>query len=147
MKRRSCSSLVRSRHSGCFWSVRKDPSLPWGAEVSPLQSAAEIAFLRSVVEAGQPGVQPLGAEESEEPSYGLRTPDWHDGDALGAKISTTALGERFERELVADPFDEHDRARIDSRGQVPRLRVRLAPSDRALVAGGREQTEDGDGAE
>jgi hypothetical protein len=28
MKRRSCSSVVRPRHSGCFWSVRKDPRSP-----------------------------------------------------------------------------------------------------------------------
>ena len=33
------------------------------------------------------------------------------GDALGVEVPTTALGERFERELVADPFDEHDRTR------------------------------------
>ena len=37
--------------------------------------------------------------------YGLRTPNRHHGNALRAKIPTTALGERFERALVADPFN------------------------------------------
>ena len=30
-------------------------------------------------------------------------PDRHDGDALGVEIPAAALGQRFERALVADP--------------------------------------------
>lgn len=41
----------------------------------------------------------------------------HHGNALRAKIPTTALGERFERVLVADPFNEHDRMRVDACGR------------------------------
>jgi hypothetical protein len=37
------------------------------------------------------------------------TTDGHDGNALGVKMPTTARCERFERELVADPFDQDDR--------------------------------------
>jgi hypothetical protein len=44
------------------------------------------------------------------------------------KISTTALGERFQRELVADPFNEHDRAQANAGGQLESLLVVHAPS-------------------
>jgi hypothetical protein len=81
-----------------------------GAETGPLETAPEVAFLSGVAESGQSDVEPLRAEEIQEASDGLRTPDRHDGDALSVKIPATALGERFERALVADPFDEHDRA-------------------------------------
>lgn len=80
-----------------------------GAEAGPLETAPEVALLAGVAETRQPDVQPLRAEPTQEPSYGLRTPDWHDGNALGLEIPTTALGERFERDLVADPFNKHDR--------------------------------------
>ena len=55
---------------------------------------------------------PSRAEPLQEPSDGLRAPDRHDGDALGVEIAAAALGERLERALVADPFDEHDRTRV-----------------------------------
>jgi hypothetical protein len=42
------------------------------------------------------------------------------------KISTTALGERFQRELVADPFN--DRAQANAGGQLESLLVVHAPS-------------------
>jgi len=88
-----------------------------GAEASPLETAPEVALLRGVTETRQPDVKPLRAEQIQEPSYGLRTPNWHNGNALSVKIPTSALSERFERALVADPFNEHDRTRVDSRGQ------------------------------
>ena len=84
-----------------------------GAEAGPLETSPEFALLRGVVETCQPNVEPLRAEAAQEPSYGLRAPDRHDGDALGVEIPATAPGERFERALVADPFDEHDRACVD----------------------------------
>ena len=46
-----------------------------------------------------------------------RTADWHNGNPFSVKIPTTALSERFERALVADPFNEHDRTRVDACGQ------------------------------
>jgi hypothetical protein len=80
-----------------------------GAEAGPLETAPEDVLLARITETGQPRVQPLGAEPSEEASYRLRTSDRHDGNALAVEIPTAACSEGFERDLVADPFDEHDR--------------------------------------
>jgi hypothetical protein len=88
-----------------------------GAEAGPLETAPELALLSGVTETRQPDVKPLRAEQIQEPSYGLRTTNWHNGDALGLEIPAAALGERFERELIADPFDEHDRTRVDADGR------------------------------
>ena len=88
-----------------------------GAEAGPLQSAPEVALLCGVIETRQPDVEPLRAEQIQEPSDRLRTPNRHNGDPLSVKIPTTALSERFERALVADPFNEHDRTRVDACGQ------------------------------
>lgn len=82
-----------------------------GSEPGPPQTALEVAFLRGVAQARQPDVEPLGTEQLQGASDVLRTPDGRDGDAFRVEITTTALGERFERTLVADAFDEHDRAR------------------------------------
>ncbi len=87
------------------------------AEAGPLETATEVALLSGVAETRQPDVKPLRAEQVQEPSNGLRAPNWHDGNALSVKIPTTALSERFERALVADPFNEHDRTRVDACGQ------------------------------
>jgi hypothetical protein len=51
----------------------------------------------------------LGPNSVTEAPYRLRTPDRHDGNALAVEIPTAARGESLERDLVADPFDEHDR--------------------------------------
>jgi len=80
-----------------------------GAEAGPLETAPEVAFLSGVAETRQFDVKPLRAEQIQEPSYRLRAPNRHDGNALSIKIPTTARGEHFERALVADPLDEHDR--------------------------------------
>jgi hypothetical protein len=80
-----------------------------GAKPGPLETAPEVALLAGVAEARQSDVEPLGAEQSQEASDCLRTPDWHNGDALSVKISTTALSQRFEGATVADPFNQHDR--------------------------------------
>jgi len=84
------------------------------AEAGPLETASEVALLTGVTETRQPDIKPLRAEVTQEPSYGLRTPNWHNGNALGVKIPTAALRERFERALVADPFNEHNRTRVDA---------------------------------
>jgi hypothetical protein len=88
-----------------------------GAEASPLETAPELALLCGVTETRQPDVKPLRAEQIQEPCYGLRAPNWHNRNALSVKISTTALSERFERALVADPFNENDRTRVGACGQ------------------------------
>ncbi len=88
-----------------------------GSEAGPLETAAELALLCGVTETRQPDVKPLRAEQIQEPCYRLCTPHWHNGNALSVKIPTTALSERFERTLVADPFDENDCTRGDACGR------------------------------
>src|SRR5439155_13891875 len=80
-----------------------------GADAGALESALEVALLGGVTEAREPDVLPPRAEQIQEASDRLRTPDRHDGDALGVEIPATALGQRVERDLVADSFDKHDR--------------------------------------
>jgi len=79
------------------------------AEAGALEGAPEVVLLRGVAEARQSDVQPSRAETFQRVSDPLGTADRHDGHALIGKIPPTALGHRFERALVADPFDEHDR--------------------------------------
>jgi len=88
-----------------------------GAETGPLKTAPEVALFCGVIQTRQPHVEPLRAEQIQEPFYGLRTPNWHNGNPLCVKIPTTALSERFERALVADPFNEHDRTLVDACSQ------------------------------
>ena len=88
-----------------------------GAEAGPLETAPEVALLCGVIETRQPDVEALRTEQIQEPFDGLRTPNRHDGNSLSVKIPTTALSERFERALVADPFNEHDRTQVDACGQ------------------------------
>lgn len=82
-----------------------------GTEAGPLEATPEVALLCSVAETRELDVKPLSGEQMQEASDGLRTPDRHDGNALGVEIPATARSERFERDLVAAPFDEHDRTR------------------------------------
>ena len=86
-----------------------------GAEARPFETAPEVALLCCVAESGEADVEALRAEQVQEASYGLRTADRHDRNALGAKIPATAPSERLERDLVADPFNEHDGTRLDTR--------------------------------
>jgi hypothetical protein len=80
-----------------------------GTEAGPLESALEVDLLCGVTEARQCDVKPLRAEQIQEASDVLRTPHWQNRNALSVKLPTTALSEGFERELVADPFNKHDR--------------------------------------
>jgi hypothetical protein len=88
-----------------------------GPEAGPLETAPEVVLLCGVAETCQSGVRPVRAEPIQEASYGLRTPNRHNGNTLGAKIPTTALSERLERDLVADSFNEHNRTRVDTCGR------------------------------
>ena len=84
-----------------------------GAEAGTLETTSEVALLSGVTETRQPQIEPLRAEPTQEPSDGLRTPDRDDRHALGVEITAAALSERFERTLIADSFDQHDRTRVD----------------------------------
>jgi carbonic anhydrase len=84
------------------------------AEAGPLEPAPELSLLGCVAEAGQPDRVSLRAVELEEPSDRLRASDRHHLDALAPEIEAASAGERFQRALVAGPFDEHDRSRASS---------------------------------
>jgi hypothetical protein len=85
-----------------------------GAKAGSLETASKVALLCGVAQARQPEVESPRAEHTEELSDGLRTADRHDGNALSVEVPASALGECFERELVADPLDEDDRTRVDA---------------------------------
>jgi hypothetical protein len=93
------------------------------AEAGPLETAPEVALLCGVVETRKSDVESLRAEPFQELSYGLRTPDRYHGNAVSVEIPASALSERFERALVADPFDEHDCTRVDVCGQMVLIHV------------------------
>jgi hypothetical protein len=81
-----------------------------GAEAGSLETAPEVTLLGGVTETRQRDVKPLRAEELQETSDGLRATNRHDGDAFGGEIPIASLSQCFERTLVADPFDKHNRA-------------------------------------
>jgi hypothetical protein len=81
-------------------------------EAGPLETTLELTLLCEVTQTGEPGAEPLTAEQIQEPSYGLRTSDGHNSNTLGGEISTASLCERFERALVADSLNQHDRTRV-----------------------------------
>ena len=88
-----------------------------GAEAGPLETPPEVALLCGVIETGQPDVEPLRTDQIQVPFFGLRAPNRPNGNPLSIKIPATATSERFERALVAEPFNQHDRTRSDACGQ------------------------------
>jgi hypothetical protein len=80
-----------------------------GAEAGPLQTAPEVALLTGVTQARQSKVQPPRTEQFQEASDVPRPAHWHNSNTLSGKISATAPSERLERDLIADPLNQHDR--------------------------------------
>jgi hypothetical protein len=87
-----------------------------GTQASPLQTAPEVGLLAGVTQPRQSGVQAPRTEQLQEASEVAGAAHRHDGNALSGKIATTALSERLERDLVADPLNEHDRPWVDAWG-------------------------------
>ena len=81
-----------------------------GAEFGSLEPAPEVALLAGVTEACESYVQALGAKPTQEVPDCLRAANRHNRDALNVEIAASAFGQRFNRDLVAGPFDEHDRS-------------------------------------
>jgi hypothetical protein len=79
-----------------------------GTEAGPLQAVPEVALLAGVAQARQSDVHAPRAEQLQEAPDVPGTAHWHDGYALSGKIPTTALSQRFERDLVAAPLNQHD---------------------------------------
>ena len=84
-----------------------------GAEAGPLEAALEVTLLGRVTEACQPDAEPPWTESIQEAPDVLRASDRCDGDALGVEIPVPALGQRFEREPIADPLNEHNRPDVE----------------------------------
>jgi methylase of polypeptide subunit release factors len=84
------------------------------AETGSLEPAPELALLRCVAESGEPKTASVRTERLQESSYRLRASNRHHRDALFVEVATAALGERLERELVADAFNEYNRTRMVS---------------------------------
>lgn len=105
-------------------------------ETGPFETSPEVALLRGVAEPGQRDVRSPRTESFKEAAGVLRAADRHDRDAFRLEISPAAPSERFERVLVTDTFDEHNRPWRGRNlpGQVPsrssrRCRIGHAPSD------------------
>jgi hypothetical protein len=103
-----------------------------GAQASPLQTTPDVALLAGVTQTRQPDVQPPRTEQLQEASDVPRTAHWDDGNALSGKIPTTALSDRLQRDLVADPLNQHDRPWVDAWGQ----RVCRRANQRSISAAG-----------
>jgi hypothetical protein len=97
-----------------------DTSEP-AAEAGPLETAPEVALLSGVADTGPPHVQPRRAEQVQELSDGLRASDCHNGDLLGMKVATTALSQRLQRALVAQPLNQDDRTRATADAAIFRV--------------------------
>ena len=77
-----------------------------GAESRALEAVPELALLARVAETGQ--LRSHAGETPKDTSDRLRTADRHDRDPFRGQVAPAAPGERFERDPVADTFDEHD---------------------------------------
>ena len=51
----------------------------------------------------------MRAESIQEAPDVCRTSHGHNGDALPIEIQAAARGQRFERQLIADPFNQYNR--------------------------------------
>jgi hypothetical protein len=79
-----------------------------GAEARALETTLEVALFSGVAQTRQSEAQPLRAESFQKGANVRRAADGHDGNASSVEMVTAAGGERFERELVANPLDEDD---------------------------------------
>jgi hypothetical protein len=85
-------------------------------EAGPLKSKPEVALFSCVTETGQPSARSLMAVDPQEAADCLCAADRHNGNALGNEIPSTTRSEGLQGDLVADAFDQHDRARLLGHG-------------------------------
>src|SRR5207244_11694519 len=69
------------------------------------------ALRGGVTETRQEDIESVGAVPIQEASDVLRARHRQNGDTLSVDIPTTAPSQRFQRDLVARAFDEHDGTR------------------------------------
>ena len=118
-----------------------------GAETGPLERPPEVFLFADVAQAGQTEIEAVRAESLERAPDRLGASDGDDLDALGLEIPSAATRERLDRALVADPLDEHGRARRRRVLVHPRIvtaiRGRPTAVGRATTRHGRNDDEKG----
>ena len=87
------------------------------AEPGALEPAAELSLLAGVAQARERQAEAARSVAVEVTADRLRTADRHDGDALAREVAAVTLGERLERDAVADALDEDDGARVGVGGK------------------------------
>jgi hypothetical protein len=105
-----------------------------GAEARSLETAPEVTLFSRVAEARQLDVIPVGAEPVQEVSDRLRAADRNDRDAFSIEVPTAAFGQRFERDLVADSFDEDDRVHILCHHRSRRMAFEVVSREEELAS-------------
>jgi hypothetical protein len=71
-------------------------------EACSVERSPKVAFLARVAKSCDPGATVLGEEAPDR----LRAAHRDHGNAIGGEVAAVALGERFDRHLVADALDE-----------------------------------------
>jgi SpoVK/Ycf46/Vps4 family AAA+-type ATPase/predicted metal-dependent enzyme (double-stranded beta helix superfamily) len=112
------------------------------AAAGALEGTLEVALLARVHETREPDA----VEAAQEASDRLRASDRHDRHAFGREVAAAPLGERLDRDPVADALDEDDGTRL----HVPYLPDRMlvdeyvldTPVVRSFVADVRAAIED-----
>jgi hypothetical protein len=83
-------------------------------EAGALERTLEVVLLGGVAESCKPDTETSRPESVQNLADRLCTPDWENRDTFRIEISIKTPGQRLERQLVADPLDEHDPARRES---------------------------------
>src|SRR5262249_27804940 len=83
-----------------------------GAEARALEAPPQDVLLADVAQTGEPRVRSPRAEPPEEAADCMCAAGRQDLDPLADEIATPSRRERFQRDAVADSFDEHDRPRL-----------------------------------
>jgi hypothetical protein len=85
-----------------------------GAEAPALECPAKHQLLARIAETSEPEGTLARAELLEERPDAVCATQASNVDARHGKVEAAPLGERFDRDLVAYSFDEHDGARVGS---------------------------------
>ena len=81
-----------------------------GTKAGTLERAAKHRLLAGVAEAGDPWAVHSGAELLQEGSDAVRSSERNDPYSSPLEVHPAPLGQRFDRDLIAHPFDDNDRA-------------------------------------
>ena len=107
--------------------MRRDVSLDeavFAAKTGTLEGPTKHLLLTGIAETGEPRALPFGPELVEKGSDAVRASEHDDADARRHEVDAATLGQRFDRNLVADAFDDDHRAQLGPLGcNIHRPRV------------------------